>query len=561
MSSTKVWVNKQVDLEVLKQFVTKGFFTPFLAQVLINKGFTSIKEAYRFLFPQLSDFGDPFLIPDMLPAVKRIYQAAISNETIGIYGDSDADGIIGSFVLYDFLVSIGCKVEWLIPSKEKEGYGFHAKFLPYFKQKGVSLLITVDVGISAADTVNEAKALGIDVIVTDHHEVVEKPDTIVVSGKLTSKSSPFYHLCGAGVAFTLIRALRKFFYEQGFFRGDNIPQIRKYLELVGLATLADMVPLLGENRTITFYGFRDLSSPSFLATKLLIENSRLNGTLSEEDLFYRVIPKINAAGRMGTPELVFQFLKENEETKAKELLTKIEGINQRRQELELEILSSLENLAKREIERYPFIFLAAENLPKGLLGLIANRLKNQYQVPAIVVSIENGVGFASGRAPEGLNLFKAVSKCEDLLIQYGGHKHALGFQVSLNNIEALKSRLADEIKKLTLVSKPEKEIVYVEAEVELAELLHPENLKALTYLHPYGEAHLPPNILIRNFEVKERFLLKDKHSKFVLKKGLNEIIAIWFNQVVEDERIRLVLGQPYVNTYRNTLEIKVLDVR
>ncbi|HBT03439.1 MAG TPA: single-stranded-DNA-specific exonuclease RecJ, partial [Thermodesulfobacterium commune] len=177
MSSTKVWVNKQVDLEVLKQFVTKGFFTPFLAQVLINKGFTSIKEAYRFLFPQLSDFGDPFLIPDMLPAVKRIYQAAISNETIGIYGDSDADGIIGSFVLYDFLVSIGCKVEWLIPSKEKEGYGFHAKFLPYFKQKGVSLLITVDVGISAADTVNEAKALGIDVIVTDHHEVVEKPDT------------------------------------------------------------------------------------------------------------------------------------------------------------------------------------------------------------------------------------------------------------------------------------------------------------------------------------------------------------------------------------------------
>ncbi|HAA84466.1 MAG TPA: hypothetical protein DCE01_06760, partial [Thermodesulfobacterium commune] len=373
MSSTKVWVNKQVDLEVLKQFVTKGFFTPFLAQVLINKGFTSIKEAYRFLFPQLSDFGDPFLIPDMLPAVKRIYQAAISNETIGIYGDSDADGIIGSFVLYDFLVSIGCKVEWLIPSKEKEGYGFHAKFLPYFKQKGVSLLITVDVGISAADTVNEAKALGIDVIVTDHHEVVEKPDTIVVSGKLTSKSSPFYHLCGAGVAFTLIRALRKFFYEQGFFRGDNIPQIRKYLELVGLATLADMVPLLGENRTITFYGFRDLSSPSFLATKLLIENSRLNGTLSEEDLLYRVIPKINAAGRMGTPELVFQFLKENEETKAKELLTKIEGINQRRQELELEILSSLENLAKREIERYPFIFLAAENLPKGLLGLIANR--------------------------------------------------------------------------------------------------------------------------------------------------------------------------------------------
>ncbi|QER41250.1 single-stranded-DNA-specific exonuclease RecJ [Thermodesulfobacterium sp. TA1] len=561
MSSSKVWVNKPVDSDLLRYFVNQGFFTPFLAQILINKGFTNLEEAYCFLFPQLTDFVDPFLIPDMEVAVKRIYQAIKSNETIGIYGDSDADGILGSFILYDFLVGLGCKVEWLIPSKEKEGYGFHAKFLPYFKQKGVGLLITVDVGISAGETVNQAKALGIEVIITDHHEVINKPNTIVVSGKLTPKTSPFYHLCGAGVAFALIRALRKYLYEQGFFSSVEIPQIRKYLEIVGLATLADMVPLIGENRTVTFYGFRDLSSPSFLATKLLLENSRTNGVVSEEDLFYRVIPKINAAGRMGSPELIFMFLKEKDETKARALLSNIEEINQKRQELEVEVLSSLEELAKKEVEKYPFIFLAVENLPKGLLGLIANRLKNQYQVPTILISIENGIGFASGRSPEGLNLFEAISRCEDLLIQYGGHKYALGFQVNLEKLDALKERLSKEIKKIASISKPEEEVIYIEAEADLTELLHPENLKALTYLHPYGEAHHPPTILIKNFEIKEKFLLKEKHSKFVLKKGINEISAIWFNRIVEDERIRLVLGQPFVNSYRNNLEIKVVDVR
>lgn len=560
MSSTKRWFHKTVDKTLFNEFVTKGFFTPFLAQIMINKGFKTIKEAYSFLFPQLTDFSDPFLLPDMELAVKRIHKALEKKEKIIIYGDSDADGIIGTFILYDFLKTLGAEVEYFVPSKDKEGYGFHSKFLPYFKQKNVTLIITVDVGISAYDTVNEAKALGIDTIITDHHEILRKPDTIVISGKFFV--SPFYHLCGAGVVFTLIRALRSYLYTQGFFKDSQIPQIRKYMELLTIATLADMVPLKGENRIITFFGFRDLLSPSFLATKLLIESSKVNGVLSEEDLCYLVIPKINAAGRMGNPELVIKFLEEKDEQKAKNLLKELEDLNLKRQMLENEILNRLEKTIKEKTSSEPFIFIVEENVPKGMLGLLANRLKNYYNLPVIIISVENELGVASCRAPENVDLLKIFSRCEDLLLQYGGHRHALGFKISLDLIEKLKQKLLEIFKNFTQFVNQKEEFLYVEAEAELSELLHPENFKALSYLHPYGEGHLPPNILLKNFEIKERFFLKDKHSKLLLKKGSYEIPAIYFNNLIpENTWINLILGQPFINTFKGALEIKILDVR
>jgi single-stranded-DNA-specific exonuclease len=290
MTSTKLWINKVPNQELFQEFVTQGFFTPLLAKILINKGFSDIKSAYSFLYPQFSDFSNPFIIPDMKLAVERIFKAIKAKEKIGIYGDSDADGIIGTFILYNFLKNFTPYVEWLIPSKTEEGYGFHAKFLPYFKAKGISLIITVDVGISAYHTVNSAKALNIDVIVTDHHEIISKPETITISGKLTEPSSPLYYLCGAGVVFALIRALRSYLLSQGFFVDKEPPFLRKYLELVSLATLADMVPLIGENRLITFFGFRDLSNPYFSCTKVLLERENLKYGLSEGDLYYKIIP-------------------------------------------------------------------------------------------------------------------------------------------------------------------------------------------------------------------------------------------------------------------------------
>lgn len=561
MSSTKSWLRRPIDKELFHEFVTQGFFTPLFAQIFVSRGFKTIKEAYSFLFPQLTDFCDPFLLPDMDLAVKRIFKALKNKEKIGIYGDSDADGMIGTFILYDFLQTLGAKVEYLIPDRDKEGYGFHGKFLPYFKERGISLIITVDVGVSAYETINQAKALGIEVIVTDHHEIINKPETIVISGKLLS-SSPLYHLCGAGVAFTLIRALRSYLYVNGFFKNLQVPQIRKYMELVTLATLADMVPLTGENRIITFFGFRDLLSSAFTAIRLLVESSKSNGALSEEDLCYYIIPKINAAGRMGSPDLIVRLLEEREEQSVRVLLKELEELNSKRQILESELIAKIETKLKSKPLTEPFIFIVEENLPKGLMGLLANRLKNSYNLPVIIVSVENGVGVASCRCPENIDFLKIISRCEDLLLQYGGHKHALGFRISVDLIDKFKQRLLLMFKETDVFLISEKETLHIEAEAELSELLHPENFKALSYLHPYGEGHPPPTLLLKNFEVKERSLLKEKHSRLLLKRGIHEIQAVYFNNLIpEDQWITLILGQPFINSFKNRMEIKILDVR
>ena len=560
MMSSKLWINKAPSQELVYEFVSQGFFTPLLAKVLINKGFSDVKSAYSFLYPRLSDFSDPFIIPDMKLAVERIYKAIKSGEKICIYGDSDADGIIGTFVLYDFLKSFTPYVEWLIPSKELEGYGFHAKFLPYFKERGISLVITVDVGISAYHTVNSAKALSIDVIITDHHEIINKPETITVTGKLTPPSSPFYYLCGAGVAFALIRALRTYLFSQGFFADREPPFLRKYLELVCLATLADMVPIKGENRLITFFGFRDLLNPFFPCTKVLLEKADLKFGLSEEDINFKIIPKINSAGRLGKPEVAFEFLTSSDKTYAEKEFSKIESLNQERQALEEEILNSTISQFDENFKNSNFLFLVFENISKGLLGLIANRFKNLYNLPTIVISQENEVAHGSVRSPSRINFLNIISQCKDLLIQFGGHKYALGFKIYKKLIPQLKSRL-EELMKNYKPDTPSVEPIYIDAETSLSELLYRENVFAFEQFHPYGEGHLPPALLLKNFEIKEIKVLKEKHSKLILQKEDKELSAIFFNKLLDNNEIKLIVGTPFINSFTGNLEIKVEDVK
>lgn len=560
MTSTKLWINKIPNQDLFHEFVTHGFFPPLLAKILINKGFSDIKSAYSFLYPQLSDFSDPFVIPDMKLAVARIAKAINSKEKIGIYGDSDADGIIGTFVLYDFLKNFTPFVEWLIPSKDEEGYGFHAKFLPYFKAKGITLIITVDVGISAYQTVNSAKALGIDVIITDHHEIITKPETFTITGKLTSPSSPIYYLCGAGVVFALIRALRSYLYSQGFFGNKEPPFLRKYLELIFLATLADMVPLSGENRLITFFGFRDLLNPFFPCTKVLLEKADLKFGLSEEDISYRIIPKLNSAGRLGHPEVVFQFLSSSDISSAEKYLYQIESLNQKRQFIEEETLKFAASQISEISENSKFLFFVLKDVPKGLLGLIANKLKNNYNLPVIVISQENEVAYGSIRSPSKINFLKILSQCKDLLIQFGGHKYALGFKIDKNLIPQLKTRLKELLKYHTLDS-PSTDLIYIDAEASLSELLYKDILFAFEQFHPYGEEHTPPVILLKNFEIKEIKVLKEKHSKLILQKENKELCAIYFNKLLEKKDISLIVGTPFINSFNKNLEFKIEDVR
>lgn len=554
MRDSKLWVQKLPPKDLLYTFLKEGAFTPLISQILINKGFQEASSAYAFLFPQITDFVNPFDIPEMRLAVQRIFQALKNGETIGIYGDSDADGIIGSYVLFDFIYEISGKEPIvIIPDKNSEGYGFHSKYLPFLKERGISLVITVDVGISASDTVNTAKALGLDVIITDHHEVLRKPECIVVSGKLTPSDSPFYHLCGAGVAFTLLRALRSYLYEEGFF-SQRAPQLRKYLELITLATLADMVPLWGENRLITYFGFRDLREPTHPSLKALFDHLNLRFPLSEEDLHFKVIPRINACGRMGRPEFFFEFLKAGRDGNPGHYLQGLQELHEERQTLELSLWETLENTLSEQKDS-PIYIGIFENIPKGLLGLLANRVKNKLGKPALIISFENGVGFGSGRSPEEVNLLEALFPCRELFLELGGHKRAFGFQITRENLPRLKSYLQE----MTL-SRDSLEYYYVDGETRISELLLEDNLLAFQALPPYGMSHEPPLLLVKDFEVKEVTILKEKHTKYLLKEGPKELYALYFNQIA-DEKIRLIVGSPYINTFSQRLEIRVEDAK
>jgi len=310
-----VWVERPLDKEKYLVFLREGGLSPFLASYLARRGFEDLHSAYRFLFPRLEDFASPFLIPDMELAVKRLETALRTNERIGLYADSDADGILGAFILYDFLSKLMPEENLVVYFTDRlhKGYGFHPQSIPYFKAQGVSLILTIDVGVADGETVELAKGAGLDVIITDHHEFQNLPRTITITGK-RSQCESLYHLCGAGVVFQLLKALRSYLFEKGFFATkDTLPKLRPYLEIAGLATLADMVPLVGENRLITYFGFRELERSSFPALRALLSDLRYG--ITERDLQLSIIPRINACFRLGRPELFFNFLKEKDETK------------------------------------------------------------------------------------------------------------------------------------------------------------------------------------------------------------------------------------------------------
>ncbi len=553
----KPWILKTPDQKAYEELLYRGFLPPLIARILATRGFSSASQAYAFLYPEISDFSNPFLLQGIEDAVKRIEKAYLNREKIAIYGDSDADGVLGSFILYHFLKNFFSEIEVVIPSKELEGYGFHAKFLPFLKEKGVNLIITVDVGISSSETVEQAKALGMDVIITDHHEITSLPRTYVVSGKLAEKDSPFYFLCGAGVAFLFIRAIRSYFYYKGYLK-NPVPNLRQYLEIVSLATLADMVPIKGENRVITFFGFRDLASPSFPAVKTLVEKYSQFGEITEEDVSFKIIPLINAAGRMGKPELAFQFLCAQTREEAEKLLTELELINTLRQEKELSILEELEKEIPYFEHRDTFLLLSKEGIPRGLLGLIANRLKNFYGVPVLVIGFENGIGYASGRAPKGFDLLGVIKECQDLIIQFGGHPSALGFTVKKENLEALIKRLASLMQKRKSLSQNKTEMFFIDAETKISEILEKETLAALMQLPPFGEEHSPPLFLIKNFEIEKVKVLKEKHSRLELREAKFKMSAICFNKVFETLP-RAILAYPQYNPYRSCLELKIKD--
>lgn len=526
-----------------------------LSALLAARGVRTGAEAEHFLNPSLADLHDPFLLSGMERTVSLLRDAIAAGRTIMVYGDYDADGVCAASILMETLHEEGAALAYYIPSRHSEGYGLNAGAVREIAKKA-SLLITVDCGVSNPEEVALARELGLTVIVTDHHQPPEAlpPADVVMDPLLGSYPCPY--LCGAGVALKICQAMQ------------GMEGVRKRLDLAALATVADVVPLLDENRAIVHEGLRLMSVNRRPGIRALLEVSGTALPLTADHLAFRFAPRLNAAGRLGDAKLGVHLLLTPDEAKAQNIARMLEQANRERQDLEREITArSLTQLNLEILARSHVILVAGENWNPGVVGLTAGRLCEKFHLPAVALSLrEDGTAVGSCRSIPGVNIHRVLTACADLLDRFGGHEQAAGLALPTENIPLLRERLEKEI----AAAAPE-EAFLPSVEYDLAVPFRtwtPENLALLDRLEPTGCGNPPPLFLLRDAEIRNaRRVGRDgSHLKLsVLDEDLSTVEGIAFSlgSLADEDLLRLdLLYRPVRNRFngRTTVEAQVAAV-
>jgi single-stranded-DNA-specific exonuclease len=506
----------------LKEELSKELdIPPLIAHLLINRGITNPQEGKKFLSPGLHQLYNPFLMKDMGKGVERIISALQKKEHISIYGDYDADGITACALLIDFLRSVGIRSSYYIPHRLTEGYGLNPEALKKIAAQGTKLLICVDCGISNHEEIQLASHLGMDTIVVDHHQAppLPSPAYAVLDPLQPECPFPFKGLAGVGVAFHLVVALRSRLRDSAFWVDSAEPNLLRYLDLVALGTIADVVPLVDINRVLVTYGLRQLVEslrPGIIALK------ELSGIGKEEistgHVAFRLAPRLNAGGRMANGRMGVELLLADEYGKARSIAAELDLANRERQDIEERIYRE----AKEVIERDGFgqrksLVLNSDNWHVGVIGIVASRLAEEFYRPAILISLEGDAGKGSARSIVGFHLYEALQECEEHLLTFGGHKYAAGLKISRNKIEAFRDVFEEAVKR-KLEGAASTPTIFIDAEVDLDEIT-PEFLSYLSFFSPYGQANPRPI-----FSTKEKLPIRDIRilAKDTLKFTLSE---------------------------------------
>ncbi len=416
-----------------------------LAQVLINRGIKTAAEGKNFLDPEPAQLFSPFIMKDMDAATLIIWQAVQGGSKIAVYGDYDVDGIGATALLYTLLHRLGADVSYYIPDRLGDGYGLNEHAVTCMVKEQISLLVTVDCGISDKEIVNFAREQGLQVVITDHHlpPAVLPPADAIVNPRQAECAYPFKDLCGTGVAFKLGQALMMQRDSVAFtVEGDPWFGMEEYLDLVTLATVADMVPLLGENRILVSHGLRRMAKAPRPGLATLCEVAAAGEKITTETISFLIAPRLNAAGRLGDASRALNLLMAESMEEAGPLAMELHEENKRRQQIEADILSEAMKLAEEMPENEgDFLLLAAPGWAQGVIGIVASRLLEQYERPVILISIAEGVGKGSGRSGEDFNITAALKECAPLLLAFGGHHCAAGLAVPGENIPKLRRAL------------------------------------------------------------------------------------------------------------------------
>ena len=535
-----------------------------LSTVLAARGITTAEAAAEHLELERSLSVSPMLMKDMDKAVARIQDAISHGETVVVFGDYDVDGITATVLLRDYLKSCGVHCLRYIPRRIEDGYGLSRETIQSLSDQGATLMITVDCGITGNEEVEFAKSLGMDVVITDHHECKERlPDAVaVVDPHRPDCPYPFKHLAGVGVALKLVLALG------GENREDAL--FARYCTLAAIGTVADVMRMEGENRTIVACGLEALSHTDFVGVHALLKESGLLGKeITSIQIGFVLSPRINAAGRMGAADLAADLLETDDPALAEELARQLCELNRDRQAVEQAIcMDATAKIGQLRSEERSALVLSSENWHQGVVGIVASRLSEKYSCPSFMIHLKDGTGKGSCRSYGGFNLFAALEACSDLLDGFGGHELAAGFTIPEENIDAFRSRINRYVRSVSGGELPVSSLELDAAIVCPAELTL-EQVEDLSQLEPYGAGNARPAFALLGATVDViQPVGQGKHLKLRLSKGTSRFEAIFFAMTEEDCGISAgsrVDAAFYLqaNTVRGntTLQLQLIDLR
>lgn len=555
----KKWQIYETDEAKINRISQKYNLNKLLLSIIINRNIRE-EDIEVFLNPTRNNFHDPFLMPDMEIAVERIIKAINNKEKIIIYGDYDVDGITSITVLKSFFEDRGIKVDQYIPNRLAEGYGLNKPAIDEIAKNNYNLMITVDCGISGIEEIEYANSLGLEIIVTDHHEVGDKlPNAIaVVDAKRKDNQYPCRDLAGVGVVFKLIQAI-------GIKLGLEEKEYLKYLDIVCVGTISDIVPLVDENRVIAKLGLMLVKQTKNMGLKSLLISSGYKN-IDSNTISFGVAPRINACGRMGHADEALKLFLSKDIYEVNELTKKLNDYNSLRQEKEKAIYEdAINQIETNKLNEKNAIIIAGENWHHGVIGIVSSKITELYFKPSILLCYEDDLAKGSGRSIPGFDLHEALMKCQNTIERFGGHSMAVGITIKRDKFE----EFSEQFEKIAKDAKIDEiiPIINIDAKINLSEI-NKEMVASLKQLEPFGEGNKTPIFAFKNLKIDSiRALSEGKHIKMTLKDGNTIINSIGFNLGYLADEYRIgdkidVVGTLEINSFNgvDNLQINIKDV-
>jgi single-stranded-DNA-specific exonuclease len=512
------------------------------AQILVNRGIDQAEQVHRFLYGTMSDLHDPFLMNGMREAVQRIQKAISHREKILIFGDYDVDGILSVVTLTKALASLGGNADFFIPDRLKEGYGLKEKYIDLAEQRNAGVVISVDCGVKAVAFVEKAKQKGIDVIITDHHQPGKAlPRAVSILNPAIPKSGyPFKKLAGIGVVFKLIQAL---------LDGDpKSSQLPHYLKLVSIGTVADIAELRDENRIFVKYGLKGLEDVKNIGLKKLMDSCGIKQrSVSVGDVGFRIGPRINAAGRMGMTDLAVRLFFSDSSQEVDDITRELEKLNSRRQRVEEKVFKQAKSLVEQKSldNRYKILILGCEEWHRGVIGIVASKIKDLFYRPVILFAYENGKAFGSGRSIRDFSLIDCLDENKDLFHNYGGHTMAVGCELAQGDMANFKDHI-NAYAHSRITREQLKRKISIDARIDFGDI-NRTILDILCLLSPFGLGNPKPVFLTEEAEIiAPPTKIQGKHCKFLVKKNGKIFESIgwgkggWADELWTGDRIDMV---------------------